>query len=208
MSATKVDEMEFENKVAELTGKRKFWQAFLAAQKKMENVSRDALNPFFTTKDKKAKYATLENVLDEVKPILNGEGICLSQYPGEFATAVDKVEVVTRLVHAETGYVYTVQSIIPVKDPTDPQKLGSAITYGKRYALLAVCGLGTEDDDGNSAAKKPAEKSPIDVLRDKCKASKDDAKKLNECLVEAETLNMPDSFTKPLAQRIKELESK
>jgi hypothetical protein len=196
----KLDEMEFANKVAELTGKREFWKAFLLAQLSMENVERDRKNDHF-----KSKYATLESVLNVVVPALNKCGIALMQYPGYIGDC--RVCIYTKLVHADTGYVLEFVSEIPVKDTSDPQKLGSAITYGKRYALLAACGLGTEDDDGN-AASKPKDKTPEEKLRDKCSASKDSATKLKECLVEAEVLNMPSVFMEKLAARIKELESK
>jgi hypothetical protein len=197
----KLDEMEFTNRVAELTGKREFWKAFLLAQLSMETVTRDRKNDHF-----KSKYATLESVLDVVVPALNKCGIALMQYPTHLCD-MGSVRICTKLVHSDTGYVHEFVSEIPVKDITDPQKLGSAITYGKRYALLAACGLGTEDDDGN-AASKPKDKTPEEKLRDKCSASKDNAVKLKECLVEAEVLNMPSVFMEKLAARIKELESK
>jgi hypothetical protein len=69
----------------------------------------------------------------------------------------------TVLVHAETGE--RIESRYPVrcKDPQDPQKVGGAVTYARRYALLALLGLAPEDDDG-ALASQPA-KAPRQAPR-------------------------------------------
>jgi hypothetical protein len=61
----------------------------------------------------------------------------------------------TILIHAESGEYLMDSFIMPVSKPNDPQAVGSAITYAKRYALAGILALNIDDDDGNKAAEKP-----------------------------------------------------
>lgn len=121
------------------------YTALLAAQRAMGPVKKDASNPAFRT-----KYATLQSVLETVEGPLSDNGLVLLQ---RFDVGDTGPLLITEIVHAESGQSIT--SAVPVvsKDPTDPQKMGGAITYYRRYSLLALLGLAPEDDDGNSAAK-------------------------------------------------------
>jgi hypothetical protein len=119
--------------------------ALLEAQKSFDTVKKDSNNPFF-----KSKYADLTSVINEVKDKLNNVGIV-------FIQGVDMVEqgpvVETMLLHTSGEFI---SSRTPVfcKKPDDPQALGSGITYSKRYALQAILGLPTADDDGESAMNR------------------------------------------------------
>lgn len=117
-------------------------KALVAAQKATESVKKAASNPAF-----KSKYADLAHVVEGVVPALNAAGVAVIQspgYDGEF------VSITTTLVH-ETGASLTgVLQMRPSK--ADPQGVGSAVTYGRRYALLAMTGAAPEDDDGNAAS--------------------------------------------------------
>jgi len=63
----------------------------------------------------------------------------------------------TEITHAATNETRTSQCPVRSQDPTNPQKMGSGITYAKRYALQAAFSLPSEDDDGNEASSgKPA----------------------------------------------------
>ena len=98
-------------------------------------------NPAFKT-----KYSGINEVLEAMLPTLTEVGLCFVQFPdGEALT--------TRLMHISGEWMQASYALKPVQNT--PQASGSALTYARRYALLAVLGLGTEDDDGH-AASQPA----------------------------------------------------
>lgn len=128
------------------------YTALLAFQRAVGPVKKDASNPAFRT-----KYATLQSVLETVEDPLSDNGLVLLQ---RFEPGGDWPLLITEIVHAATGDRIT--STVPVvsKDAHDPQKVGGAITYYRRYSLLALLGLAPEDDDGNAAAKPAARPQP------------------------------------------------
>jgi hypothetical protein len=126
-----------------------FAKAFVAAQKATESVKKAASNPAF-----KSKYADLAHVVEGVIPALNNAGVGVLQFP-EFDGEL--VRVTTTLLHESGSSVTATLALRPSK--TDPQGVGSAITYGRRYSLLAMTGAAPEDDDGN-AASGPREERP------------------------------------------------
>jgi hypothetical protein len=92
-------------------------------------------------------YADLGSVLDSVKPALNANGIAIVQAAG---IEGDRVVVETRLAHASGEWLESALAMKP--DDLSPQKVGSAVTYARRYALSAMVGVfSEEDDDGNAA---------------------------------------------------------
>lgn len=127
-----------------------FYKAFLAAQQKMDNVKERGTNPHF-----KSKYAELSDVIDSVKEPLNGNGIVFYQSEGRDELG-DYVE--TILAH-ESGDKISSKVYLHISK-NDMQGLGSAITYARRYGLLSICGLATDDDDGNESVKKQDQKKP------------------------------------------------
>lgn len=121
-------------------------KAFVAAQKAMEGVKKAATNPHF-----KSKYADLAQVVETVTPALNEAGVGVLQFPSFDG---DLVGVTTTLLHETGASVTGTLHLRPTKN--DPQGCGSAITYARRYALLAIAGCAPEDDDGNAASQRPA----------------------------------------------------
>jgi hypothetical protein len=114
-------------------------KALLLFHMKVDKIKKDANNPFF-----KSKYASLSNILDEIDAPLAEAGIVLSQLP----TGEDGL--ITILIHAESGeYIQSEYKIHPAKN--DPQGVGSAISYARRYALTAILALNVDDDDANAA---------------------------------------------------------
>lgn len=112
--------------------------ALTAFQGEVPAIEKDGNNPFF-----KSKYATLENIIKVIKPLLLKHGLSFSQFPsGEHGLT-------TILMHASGEWIESEVSTSP-KDNT-PQALGSALTYMRRYALSAVLGLATESDDDGEA---------------------------------------------------------
>lgn len=124
-----------------------FAKAFVAAQSEMKAAEKDRKNPHFGN-----DYATLDSVLDACREVLNKHGIGVMQFP--CGDSADMAAVTTTLVHT-SGQSASGKLSLPVSKK-DPQGHGSAITYARRYGLLAICGLKTgDDDDGNNASKKP-----------------------------------------------------
>lgn len=124
-------------------------QALLAFQADAPALQRDAINPHF-----RSKFISLESLMTAVVPVANKHGLVITQFP----TVVDGQPALrTRIVHAESGESLEDRMLLmPAK--TDPQGQGSAITYARRYALMAALGLvADEDDDGNAASKSGAE---------------------------------------------------
>jgi hypothetical protein len=119
-----------------------FAKAFVAAQMATEAVKKAATNPAF-----KSKYADLSEVVEAVVPALNKAGIGVMQFPSYDG---ELVGVTTVLMHESGATVTGTLHLRPSK--SDPQGVGSAVTYARRYSLLAMTGAAPEDDDGNSAS--------------------------------------------------------
>ena len=119
-------------------------KALLCVQRTVQPVTKDAENPFT-----KSWYASLNSVMDACRDALIENGIWLCQYP----VPVDQpnsLGLVTKLTHAESGQWQSSLAVVPLPK-ADPQGMGSAMTYCRRYALTAMLGMVTEDDDGEGA---------------------------------------------------------
>lgn len=114
----------------------------------MGKVGKDAVNPHF-----KNKYASLSNIIEATTPHLNAVGLSIIQLPCESGLE-------TMLLHTSGEYISSV-SLTPCKDASNPQALGSALTYARRYALGAVLSLNIdEDDDAQRATVAPVAQPP------------------------------------------------
>lgn len=124
-------------------------EALLAVQREAPTLTKDAKNPHF-----KNTYVTLESLMETVLPILNAHDIVLIQTPT--VTISGGFGLRTRLMHVPSEE--EVNDVMPLElQKADPQGQGSAITYARRYSLMAALGLvADEDDDGNSAARPTA----------------------------------------------------
>jgi ERF superfamily len=101
-------------------------------------------------------YADLSDVLDVVRPILAEHGLAYVQFPCE--SVQGSVAVATRLVH-ESGEWMESEVSMPSQG-SGAQGVGSAITYARRYSLMAVLGLAAEDDDGAAASVRRTPPAP------------------------------------------------
>lgn len=138
---------------AKTTAPPNFDEAMLAFQKLSVGAVKSGKNPHF-----RSTYATLEAVIDAATQA-NQFGLYFTQPLDLIVLDGQIVQVVkTIITHAPTGEKR--ESLCPVrsKDNNDPQKMGSGITYAKRYALQSAFGLPSEDDDGNKAAEPVKEK--------------------------------------------------
>jgi hypothetical protein len=100
------------------------------------------------------RYADLGDALGMVRPVLAKHGIAVLQ---QVTSEPGTVQVWTTLLHSSGQYM--TQAPLGMPEGKTPQATGSAITYARRYALLAALGLATEDDDGQSAASTPTLRS-------------------------------------------------
>lgn len=117
-------------------------------QMECPKISKDANNPFF----KGSKYATLPHILNVITPILKKNGLVIVQ-------PVINNAVVTKLIHIDSGEMIESVYDIVCKDATNPQQIGSAVSYARRYSISSILNLNIDDDDdGNSATGNVAPK--------------------------------------------------
>jgi hypothetical protein len=119
--------------------------ALVKAQKAFGPALKTATNPHF-----KSRYADLSACVEAVMDGLNDNGIALIQKCYDCANGV---MVETMFVH-ESGEMLECGILHVPASKQDPQGYGSALTYARRYSLMAACGIAPEDDDGNAASKK------------------------------------------------------
>jgi len=112
----------------------------LNVQKEIGTLSKSAKNPFF-----KSQYLDLTTIIQHVTPLLNEQGLVLIQ-----PLAGDSVT--TAILDSETGEVIA-SSSLTLAPMADPQKMGSQITYFRRYTLKSLLAIAEEDDDGNRASR-------------------------------------------------------
>ena len=113
----------------------------------MGKVGKDSVNPHFRN-----KYASLSNIIEAVTPHLNAAGLSIIQMPTTEGLN-------TMLLHESGEYISSV-SAIAAKDPMNPQAVGSAITYARRYALGSVLSLNIDEDDDATAATVAPKAAP------------------------------------------------
>lgn len=120
--------------------------ALVKAQQAFGPALKTATNPHF-----KSRYADLSACVEAVIDGLNSNGIALIQACHESDTGVT---VETLFVH-ESGEQISAGKLHVPAPKQDPQGYGSALTYARRYSLMAACGIAPEDDDGNAGSRKP-----------------------------------------------------
>ncbi len=153
--------------------------ALAKAQGEMEGASKDTKNPFFNH-----NYADLASVKDAIREPFAKHGLSIVQFPvttfsgtpesyewtakrsGEVRYGVRvfcQVSVVTRLLHSSGQWIQgdAVAAMLP---NGDPQSVGSAITYLRRYAMQTAAGVATEDDDGEAAQGRGTQSKPAAVV--------------------------------------------
>lgn len=120
--------------------------AIVKAQSEMGAATKDSKNPHF-----RSTYASLPAVLEAITPVLNRNGLAMMQLPTFDGDAI--VQVTTVVIHT-SGQMMSSTVGAPVAKK-DPQGVGSAITYLRRYAAQSIFALPVEDDDGNAASHRP-----------------------------------------------------
>lgn len=112
----------------------------------------------------KNKYATLDSVLDAITPALTDNDLMLMQDMIE-SEAPNRIKVETTVIHVSGQWVKFYAELPIVKN--DPQGVGSAFTYARRYAAASAFGLSQADDDAQIAVKSAQDwKRDIDKCED------------------------------------------
>jgi len=120
--------------------------ALVKAQKAFGPALKSSTNPHF-----KSRYADLSACVEAVIDSLNNNGIALIQ---QNQPSPDGVIIETIFLHESGESLNCGQLFVPA-NKHDAQGFGSALTYARRYSLMAACGIAPEDDDGNTASRKP-----------------------------------------------------
>lgn len=137
----------------------KLLPALVAAKQNFQPIRKDSVNPFYRN-----KYASLASILDAVEPALLDQGLVICQ-------SIQEKSLVTRLYHVSGQYiesVYCLPGIMEIQEAADiqasAQKLGSIVTYARRYALSALLGVvADEDNDCQSTSSQSKFNKPTPV---------------------------------------------
>lgn len=159
--------------------------ALAKAQSEIAGAKKDSNNPFF-----KSSYADLESVWSACREPLTKNGLSVSQLLG---SAEDGIYLTTVLMHA-SGEFISDRVKIPIAKPNDPQALGSATSYARRYTLAALVGIYQTDDDGETAMNRVPQQSGYVIP-----VGKHQGKKLTD-LTEAELISMAEYLEEHKAQ--------
>lgn len=126
--------------------------ALAAAQLKIEGAAKDSFNPHF-----RSNYSDLASVWDACHRPCNENGIAIVQ---RVAFREGMTVLVTQLMHRSGQWLSQEYPLVPTKN--DPQGFGSAVTYARRYSLMAMVGVAArdDDDDGNAASGRQALNAP------------------------------------------------
>ena len=126
-------------------------KALANVKKEVGTLSKTETNPFF-----KSKYFDINSLIQQIEPLLEKNNLLLLQ-------PIENNKVKSVIYEVESGLF--VSSEIELPNLTDPQKLGSAITYYRRYTLQSLLGLQAEDDDGNKVAAPTKQKATTEILQ-------------------------------------------
>ena len=154
------------------------YQKLAQAKSEIGAISKDSKNPFYNS-----KYFDINQLLNHVEPVLEKYGLMVMQ-------PIIEGKVVSLIIDVETGN--DCRSELKLTDERDPQKIGSQISYFRRYSLSSLLCLQAQDDDGNQAIpKKPTAKkvfSKTDADAEFLKGT--DAKELsNKYIITTEQIN-------------------
>ena len=140
-------------------------KALSKAQADMSGAKKSSNNPFF-----ESKYADLKDVIECVKEPFADNGLSFVQFP----ISNDGFAGVETVIMHSSGEWISNEYMLKVSK-NDPQGIGSAITYARRYALQAACGVPSEDDDGESAMGRTSKQKKAPEPKPEPKQTKTEA---------------------------------
>ena len=178
--------------------------ALAKAQKEITGAEKNATNPHF-----RSGYADLHSVIESCREILSKNGIAFLQ--GFWHNMVDgncHVYVSTQLTHSSGEWIRSM--VYLPTERSNPQGVGSAVTYGRRYGLSAMVGISQYDDDGNEASM-PYTKTQGDLARfdelKKHKAFAKTKKKLNDEWLKCNSMSKVHTHLMMMQTRIDQFEA-
>lgn len=129
--------------------------AMALAFAKIEGAVKGKTNPAF-----RSKYADLSSVVDAIKPALSEHGLWFRQitHPADGGVCVETV------IHHASGEFLACGPLFVPASKQDAQGFGSALTYCRRYSLMAAFGVPAEDDDGNAAVQSKPPQKPVEGI--------------------------------------------
>lgn len=170
------------------------YEKIAKVQGEIGKLSKDADNPYF-----KSGYLTLEKLLDNLRPLLEKHKLVLTQCPSAIIDNGNTVGILKTVITDLENEEQLETEMLLASKATDPQAQGSAITYARRYALMAIFAIvpSETDDDGNAASPAPIEKAMTPtqlvelgkIMADKGIVSQDDKKTLIRALAGNKPLN-------------------
>ena len=123
--------------------------ALSKVQAQLKAASKDSANPFF-----KSKYADLSSVWEACREALTSNGFAVSQAAGSREDGA--ISITSILMHSSGEWIASEVAVKPSKP--GPQEAGSILSYLRRYSLASLVGVVAEDDDGEAAEGRGAEK--------------------------------------------------
>lgn len=172
-------------------------KAMVKVQAELKPAIKDSDNPFF-----KSKYADLPAVVHVSRKLLTDNGIAVYQ-----VTDMDeqgRTHIVTQLTHESGQWIRGKYPVNPVKQ--DPQAMGSAITYARRYAYCAMVGIVTDEDDDGNAASGNDDKPAKSVFKTAA-ARKEFVQNVLNSISECQTSDEVDTIMRLNAAKIKEMKA-
>lgn len=130
--------------------------ALSKAQGMIKGAAKDSENPHF-----RSKYADLASVWDACRDALSKNELAVIQ---NLSGGPDTITITTTLAHSSGEFMTSSLTLRPTKP--DPQGIGSAATYGRRYGLAAIVGVAPEDDDGNAASEPAKNPTKAEVTKE------------------------------------------
>ena len=129
------------------------YQKLLEAQKEIASIKKDKENPFFHS-----SYADINSYIQEVKPILNKNGLIILQ---PLISIKKRTAIKTVIVDVDTKD--EVKSIVKLPENPDPQKMGSIITYFRRYAIQSLLFLQAKDNDAEGVITRGGKEYKVET---------------------------------------------
>lgn len=120
-------------------------KALCAVQKELQPAKKEGYNPHF-----KSHFADLNSVWNSCRELLTKNGLSVAQVNG---LGLENTVIIETVLLHESGQWISGELALPLAKH-DPQGVGSAITYGRRYALASMLGIVSDDDDDGNAASR------------------------------------------------------
>jgi hypothetical protein len=147
--------------------------AWVAALNDLKDITRDNVAD---TGSYKYRYADLASAAQQARSVLTQHGLAVQQ--AAHGDQLGSVSITTRAWHTSGQWIEADPLTMPAKG--GPQDVGSSISYGRRYALMAFLGLATDDDDGAGAQRAAEEASKPHPNSERVAAAVADMRKLTD----------------------------